>query len=155
MGTGDSEPKKAQPLSEKASVKSTSCVDAWDILKNDVNAVLVDVRTVAEWSFVGGADLSSLNKNTIYIQWNVYPSMAVNENFVQQLESEATLQKDTNILFLCRSGARSLAAAQAMAANGYLNCYNVEDGFEGDLDVNGHRGQKNGWKFCDLPWGQK
>lgn len=127
--------------------------DAWEILQNKKEAVLVDVRTVPEWQFVGVPDLSVLNKSVILISWKLYPGMAVNSGFCSQL-SEQVVDIETPVLFICRSGHRSMDAAIEFTRYGYKNCYNIIGGFEGDSDEMGHRGNKNGWKVANLPWGQ-
>lgn len=127
--------------------------EAWEILKNDSKAQIVDVRTVPEWAFVGCPDVSSLKKKLIRICWRVYPQMIVNQDFEQQLEREVP-DRDVTLLFICRSGARSQDAAIAMTAKGYGTCYNIAGGFEGDLDAGSHRGTRNCWKSANLPWEQ-
>jgi rhodanese-related sulfurtransferase len=132
-------------------------VEAWDILKRDPKAQLVDVRTTAEWAFVGVPDLHALNRRVVTIEWSSFPSMARNSAFETQLAAELKAQgagADTPIVFLCRSGARSLSAAKAMAALGYSRCINIAGGFEGDLDGEKHRGARNGWKQAGLAWTQ-
>jgi rhodanese-related sulfurtransferase len=132
-------------------------LEAWELLKSDATAQLVDVRTVAEWSFVGLPDLSALHRSAVTVEWSAYPSMARNEQFETQLAAKLKAQgagADTPIVFLCRSGARSLAAAKAMAAKGYSRCFNIAGGFEGDLDSERHRGRRNGWKQAGLAWSQ-
>ena len=126
---------------------------AWDLLKEDGSATLVDVRTVPEWTFSGVPDLSSLGKEVIMLSWQFYPSMQVNDKFVEQLE-RCIIDKDTPLLFLCRIGGRSLSAAKAMAEAGYTKCYNIADGFEGSVDAHKHRGTVAGWKAEALPWEQ-
>ncbi len=128
-------------------------IQAWDILKNDPNAVLIDVRTAAEWAWVGQADLSELNKEHQCVEWVRFPGGVPNENFVADVAQKNTDQ-NTPLLFLCRSGVRSQYAAIAMTQAGYSKCYNVSGGFEGDHDVNRHRGTVNGWKMEELPWVQ-
>jgi rhodanese-related sulfurtransferase len=115
---------------------------------------LIDVRTDAEYSFVGVADLSSLNKKTIYANWLSFPSSGLNPEFTAELESK-NFDKDQPLLFLCRSGVRSKHAANAMTALGYSKCYNIVGGFEGDKDETLHRGCENGWKHAGLPWIQE
>lgn len=127
---------------------------AWEILTNDRRAALIDVRTVPEWNFVGVPDLSGLNKNVALISWQNFPDMARNDEFETAVEALG-VAKDSPLLFLCRSGARSRAAAIAMTARGYKACYNVAEGFEGDVDAAHHRGSKNGWKVAGLPWVQR
>ena len=125
--------------------------EAWKILGERPGAVLVDVRTRPEWSFIGVADLSQLARQPGLVCWQVYPDMNLNDRFVEEVAALG-VSPDTPILFICRTGGRSRAAAIAMTANGYNACYNVAGGFEGDLDGALHRGQVNGWKASGLPW---
>ena len=126
---------------------------AWKILNENKNAVLIDVRTRAEWNYVGLPELLSLDKKPALLEWQVFPSMQVNPEFVATL-GDAITDKDTPLLFLCRSGVRSAAAARAMTAAGYSTCLNVKDGFEGPMDAHGKRGSEAGWKAAGLPWRQ-
>jgi rhodanese-related sulfurtransferase len=126
---------------------------AWKILSENKDAVLIDVRTRAEWNFVGLPELGSLDKKAALLEWQVYPSMQPNPDFVTAL-SGAVADKSAPLLFLCRSGARSAAAAKAMTAAGFSTCLNVIDGFEGPLDANAKRGSAGGWKAAGLPWRQ-
>ncbi|WP_010540843.1 rhodanese-like domain-containing protein [Dietzia alimentaria] len=125
---------------------------AWELLASDPDAVLVDVRTSAEWQWVGGADLSGLGKPVVGIEWMSSDGQP-NSRFVEQL-TEAGIGPDTPVLFLCRSGGRSAAAAQVATAAGFGPAYNVAEGFEGDPDPHGHRGTLNGWKVAGLAWRQ-
>jgi len=134
--------------------------ECWGMLGDDTQgapAVLVDVRTQAEWAYVGGPSASSEMRPTIGLEWQVFPTMQVNPDFAatlkQQLDEQG-IASDTRICFLCRSGVRSLAAARAMTALGYTKCFNIAGGFEGDPDADGHRGSTNGWKASGLPWRQ-
>ena len=111
----------------------------WEALRSDPQAQLVDVRTEAEWNFVGLPDLAPAAKQVVLIQWQVFPSMQLNENFTDQLK-QAGLTPDQHLYFICRSGQRSLAAAQAAQAAGFPYAYNVAEGFEGGVDAAGHRG---------------
>jgi rhodanese-related sulfurtransferase len=126
---------------------------AWKILSERKAAVLVDVRTRAEWNYVGLPDLGSLDKKPALIEWQVFPTMQVNAEFVAGL-SGALGERDTPMFFLCRSGVRSVAAAKAMAAAGYSSCFNVTDGFEGPLNERAVRSATAGWKAAGLPWRQ-
>jgi rhodanese-related sulfurtransferase len=126
----------------------------WEALRSDPNAQLVDVRTEAEWNFVGLPDLSPAGKQAVLIQWQVYPSMQVNAKFADQL-SQAGFTPEHHLYFICRSGQRSLAAAQEAQAAGFPHAYNVAEGFEGPPDGAGHRGTTAGWKARDLPWRQR
>ena len=132
-------------------------VEAWDLMAHDPKAQLIDVRTVAEWNFVGLPDLSDLQRQTHCIEWQGYPTMQPNPNFIA--DATEALQAsgagpETPVLFLCRSGARSRAAAMAMTRAGFGKAFNVASGFEGDLNGEGHRSQANGWKAAGLPWRQ-
>jgi rhodanese-related sulfurtransferase len=131
--------------------------EAWTMLASTPKAQLVDVRTNAEWTFVGVPDLSSIGRETQLLQWQAYPSMSVDPDFADK--ARATLQKagaesDTPVLFICRSGSRSRSAAIAATRAGYSHAYNVAGGFEGDLDEERHRGGRSGWKAAGLPWRQ-
>lgn len=131
--------------------------EAWARLEGDPRAQLVDVRTMAEWNFVGLPDLSPLGRRAHCIEWQTFPTMAVNPAFAAEAEGAVTAagaDRDTPIFFLCRSGARSRAAAAALAAVGFTQAFNVANGFEGDPDAQRHRGNINGWKAEGLPWRQ-
>jgi rhodanese-related sulfurtransferase len=125
---------------------------AWELLSTDPEASLVDVRTHAEWSYVGVPDISSLDKPTAFVEWVGYPDGAKNENFVDEVRA-AGVDKGP-VVFLCRSGQRSIGAAEAATAAGLGPAYNVLDGFEGATDAEGHRGSA-GWRAVGLPWRQK
>lgn len=129
--------------------------EAWSGLAKDAKATLIDVRTQPEWAFVGVPDLRSLGKKAGFVCWQVYPQMQVDADFVAKAAQCASDDKSAPIYFICRSGARSRAAAIAMTAAGYAQCFNVAGGFEGDVDADGHRGRSNGWKASNLPWVQQ
>jgi len=126
----------------------------WEALQSDPQAQLVDVRTDAEWTFVGVPDLAAAGKQAALIPWQVYPAMQVNGAFVEDLK-KAGLTPEDHVYFICRTGGRSMAAAQAAEAAGYPHVYNVADGFEGPPDADGHRGTIAGWKADALPWRQR
>lgn len=131
--------------------------DAWALLESDRKAQLVDVRTTAEWNFVGVPDLSDLGRQPLLVEWQDFPALAPNPEFVasaNQRLGAAGAGKHTPILLLCRSGARSRAAAIALTKAGYGRAFNVACGFEGDANAAGHRGVTNGWKATGLPWRQ-
>jgi len=130
-----------------------SAAEAWQRLKTDPKAQLLDVRTMAEWNFVGVPDLSSLGRQVQCIEWQGFPTGARNPAFVAEA-SQALNDKDAPVLVMCRSGARSRAAAIALTQAGFRQAINIGDGFEGDMDEDGHRGNRNGWKQADLPWRQ-
>jgi rhodanese-related sulfurtransferase len=130
---------------------------AWELLKGDPKAQLIDVRTAAEWTYVGLPDVSDLGREVHTIEWQSFPSGAINPEFAAITAGEMERQgmgKDTPLLFLCRSGARSKSAAMAMTRAGFSHAYNIAGGFEGNLDGQAHRGGTNGWKAAGLPWRQ-
>lgn len=130
-----------------------SPTDAWTALSQNENSQLIDVRTQAEWAFSGVPSLDSISKTLKTISWKFYPQFSVNPDFVAQLEA-ALPDKSTPLYFLCKTGGRSTDAAIAATAAGYTQCYNIEGGFEGDINANHQRGQVNGWKATKLPWQQ-
>lgn len=132
---------------------------AWQTLVADPKAMLVDVRTRAEWAFVGGADLSGIGRPQCFIEWLSFPDMAANSRFLGDLTVEQRNAGAETIFFICRSGARSHDAAVAAQAHFVASgvpvaCVNVLEGFEGPLDREGHRGVLAGWKARGLPWRQ-
>ena len=106
-------------------------------------AALVDVRTEPELAYVGSVP------DSIDVEWQVYPGRP-NPDFLAQLAS--AVPKEKPVMFLCRSGVRSHAAAAAAAKAGWKEAFNVLEGFEGDKDANGHRGKLGGWRKAGLPW---
>ena len=127
--------------------------ETWRRLSEDTDAVLIDVRTTAEWNFVGLPDLSGLDRRVLRNEWKVLPSMELNPDFQAAVE-QSGVAKEAAIFLICRSGQRSRDAAILLTASGYQNCYNVAGGFERDKDTVGHRGTVGGWKFAGLPWVQ-
>lgn len=117
----------------------------WKILSHNPSAILIDVRTAIEHSFIGHPP------NAIHIAWKEFPDMQFNHQFISHVK-DIVKNKNTPILLLCRSGQRSLAAAQALEQEGYEHLINISSGFEGQLDDQKHRGNIDGWKFCGLPW---
>ena len=135
-------------------VENVPPTQVWKALKDDPQAQLVDVRTNAEWMYVGIPDLSEAGKQPLPISWQLFPTMQVNQGFVEQLR-HAGLDPSNKIYFLCRSGVRSLAAAKAAIEAGFPHAFNIADGFEGPPDGEGHRGRTSGWKADGLPWRQR
>ena len=117
---------------------------AWQWLQSG-EAVLVDVRTDAEREWVGKVP------GAIVVAWKQWPGMAANPNFDEQLR--AAVPEGKKVVLLCRSGVRSVAAAQRAAGLG-IEAYNILEGFEGDVDANGQRGRLSGWRKRGLPWNQ-
>lgn len=126
--------------------------EAWELLRSDAQAMLVDVRTPAEWNYVGVPDLAGIGKKPVLVPWIDFPSMQPNERFVDEVSRALT--PGAPVVFLCRSGVRSKAAAAALTAAGFGPCYNIMAGFEGDPDPSRHRGTQSGWKVDGLPWVQ-
>ncbi len=126
--------------------------EAWKLLSERPDAVLVDCRTEAEWRFVGVADTSSLGRDVVYVEWNRTDGTH-NDGFVDDLVASGVAPGEREVVFLCRSGNRSIGAAEAATAAGIAPAYNVLDGFEGNLDESKHRGG-TGWKAVGLPWKQ-
>ena len=120
--------------------------EAYEILQSAPGARLVDVRCRAELDWVGRIP------GAVEIEWASYPGMKPNPNFIASLGQEVS--KEALVLFICRSGARSNAAAIAANQAGYRDCYNVLEGFEGEKDGNGHRSTSDGWRAVGLPWVQ-
>lgn len=135
-------------------VENVAPTQTWEALKADPDARLVDVRTDVEWNFVGVPDLNEAGKQAVLIPWQVYPTMQRNPSFEDKLK-QAGITADHHVYFICRSGARSMAAAQAAGAAGFTRVFNVADGFEGPVDEEGHRGNLAGWKADGLPWIQR
>jgi rhodanese-related sulfurtransferase len=137
-----------------------SARDAWTLLETDKDAVLVDVRSRAEWTFVGVPALARLGKAPLFVAWQNYATssdgraqMIPNGEFAAALV--AAVPKTAPVVFICRSGGRSRAAAIAATGLGYARAYNLAGGFEGDKDSDGHRGHLGGWKVANLPWTQE
>jgi rhodanese-related sulfurtransferase len=120
--------------------------EAYELTQTVPGAKVVDVRTRAEWDYVGRVP------GSVPIEWQSYPSSQPNPDFLRELE--ARTEKDALVMFLCRSGARSHAAACAASQIGYANSYNILQGFEGDKDTHGHRASVGGWQVAGLPWVQ-
>ncbi|HMW49010.1 MAG TPA: rhodanese-like domain-containing protein [Cellvibrionaceae bacterium] len=118
--------------------------DAWRLFTSG-KAHIVDVRAIEERKFVGHVP------NTLHVAWQTGPALIKNPRFLRELEQK--LAKDVVVLFLCRSGKRSAAAAEAASKAGFTHAFNIIEGFEGDLDGNQQRGS-NGWRAKNLPWVQ-
>ncbi|WNM24744.1 rhodanese-like domain-containing protein [Demequina capsici] len=126
---------------------------AWEMVED--GAILVDVRTAAEWQWVGVPDTAPAGAPPVFIEWVTWPGGAPNATFMQQLlEAGLTPGEKRPVVFLCRSGQRSIGAAKAATEAGIGPAYNILDGFEGAPDASGHRGGAAGWKALGLPWRQ-
>ena len=122
-----------------------SPAEAWQLASTG-QAVIVDVRTAEEWYWVGRIPGSE------HIEWALGRQQQRNENFLPELQ--ARVPQERRVLFLCRSGVRSQAAAKAATAAGYPSAWNIVGGFEGPLDEHRHRGSVAGWQASGLPWEQ-
>lgn len=118
--------------------------EAFDILQENPQAVLIDVRTQAELDLVGRIP-TALN-----IEWAYYPGMVPNHDFGKQLNER--VDKNQTVIFMCRTGGRSHNAAVVAAASGFANAYNMLEGFEGEANSLQQRTTINGWKHAGLPW---
>lgn len=125
---------------------------AWELLAQDPRAVLIDVRTHPEWVYVGLPDVTALGRKLVTVSWLHYPMMMRNGTFLEDLR-DAGVPPDATVIIICRSGVRSKSAAQYLTGNGFATCYNIADGFEGQLDAAKHRGV-GGWRALGLPWRQ-
>lgn len=135
-------------------IKEISPQQAWEMLEADPHAVLLDVRTKMEYDYVGHP------LNALHIAWMDAPDWTIDAGFVDKVRAAVAKRtgtdkvESTTILTICRSGKRSQAAAEELGRQGFTKLYNVEDGFEGDLDNNKHRNTINGWRVASLPWEQ-
>ena len=129
--------------------------EAWEILQSNPDATLFDVRTSMEFEYVGHP------MNAVNIPWKEAPGWQVNQDFVDQVKKILSDRKGSSenieslpVLTICRSGKRSMAAAEELIKHGFREVYNIEQGFEGDRDGAKHRSMINGWRFHNLPWEQ-
>lgn len=134
-------------------IKDISPVEAWEMLQQS-RAVLLDVRTKMEYDYVGHPI------GAVHVPWKEFPDWETDPQFVAKVHaalSDRTPDENPEeipIMTICRSGKRSLAAAEALARQGFREVYNIGEGFEGDLDEKKHRNNKSGWRFHNLPWEQ-
>jgi rhodanese-related sulfurtransferase len=133
-------------------VGNVSPEQAWQALALNPRAVLVDVRTMAEWAYVGGPDLTALQRSVVRIEWQHFPTGERNPDFADEVRARG-IEPESPVYLICRSGVRSRAAAELLAELGYTT-HNVADGFEGQIDDQRHRGRSGGWKVVGLPWTQ-
>ncbi len=136
-------------------IKEIRPKEAHEILEQQKDAVLIDVRSSMEYEYVGHP------LNAIHVPIKESPDWITQQNFaknvslaLQERFSESKEILNTPLLLLCRSGARSALGGEMLINAGYTNVYNVLEGFEGDKDENGHRNTINGWRFQGLPWEQ-
>lgn len=118
--------------------------EVYDVLQKTQHAVLVDVRTKAELDLVGRVP------NTIHVEWAFYPGMIANPDFQAQLEMQ--VDKESLVIFMCRTGGRSHQAATLAASLGFTEAYNMLEGFEGEANAERQRTLINGWRHAGFPW---
>ena len=144
-------------MSGQSGVADVPVRETWEQLSRNAASVLIDVRTRAEWAFVGLPDLEGIGKRVLTVEWQTFPDSRIDPAFVGRLSEllDANgVSKDSELFFICRSGGRSRLAAEAMVGAGFTRCHNVAEGFEGPLDSTRHRGSAAGWKAAGLPWVQ-
>ena len=121
-------------------------------LQSNSQALFVDVRSKAEYKYVGYPE------NSILIPWIDDPDWqpnpeAFSDLVMQELDGRENLL-NTEIILICRSGFRSNEALKCLENKGFTQVSHVASGFEGDLDENEHRGNLNGWRHDGMPWSQ-
>jgi len=121
-------------------------MEAYTLLQKAPGARLIDVRTRAEFEYVGRIP------GSVEIEWQTYPGGHANKTFLAELKAQ--VDKESLVMFICRSGVRSHAAAEAAVSAGYTQAYNVLEGFQGDKDPERHRDTIGGWRVAGLPWYQ-
>lgn len=131
-------------------VKTMHPKEAYELLQERPNAILIDVRSSMEYLFVGHPT------GAIHIPWIEQPEWTVNPHFVTEVRKAVLggASGSAPVLLICRSGVRSLAAGEALVEAGFKDVYNVAEGFEGALDEKHHRSTVGGWRFHGLPWEQ-
>jgi rhodanese-related sulfurtransferase len=141
-------------MTDSEKVKTVSPSKAWEIVENTPSALLIDVRSGMEFLMIGHP------KGAVHIPWVDEPDWQINPDFEKQVRNlllggvSCMHGECPPIILICRSGKRSLEAGDLLMQSGLKNIYNVEDGFEGDLDSNHHRSTLAGWRHEELPWAQ-
>lgn len=139
----------------EASLQSVTPAQAWQMLQEDPQALLVDIRSTMEYLFVGHP------AGAVHVPWIDEPEWTVNPHFEAEIRKlllgGAVCSPDTHctpVILICRSGKRSLEAGKALTRSGLHNVFHVDEGFEGELDEHHHRSTLGGWRFRGLPWEQ-
>lgn len=127
-----------------SNILNVPSIEIKKFIEKNPNSVLLDVRTEEEWNGIGRPNAESFKITTYFISLLVGPDRKKNDNFLKEF-LDKKVAKDKNILVICRSGMRSLTAAKMLEENGYKNCFNIADGFEGNPAVG------EGWKKNNLP----
>ena len=135
-------------------LQSLSPKEAWQICQENSRALLIDIRSSMEYLFVGHP------VGAIHIPWIDEPDWVVNPEFVTDIRKLILggLSDDSGssvpIILICRSGKRSAEAGLKFLESGFKNLYNIDEGFEGELDEQHHRSSSGGWRYHNLPWEQ-
>ena len=137
-------------------IKQISSKEAFEEIKSNAGALLIDVRSELEWKKIGIPDLGDLNENLVLLELQSMPSMEYNQNFLVELEEVLNDKNVNNVMFICKAGVRSqTAAVQSMVVllnnNKSIKICNVSDGFEGK-GFSIFRDKASGWKNSGLPW---
>ncbi len=141
-------------MSQSVEIRDINPNEAWDMLQQRPEAVLLDVRTTMEYQYVGHP------VGAVHVPWKEAPDWENDPQFVAKVRkalgerAEDKSPEELPVMTICRSGKRSLAAAEALMRQGFREVYNIGEGFEGDLDEKKHRSNVNGWRFNNLPWEQ-
>lgn len=136
-------------------VQTLTPVEAWEMLEANQRVVMIDVRSSMEFLFVGHP------RGSVHVPWIDAPSWTVNADFITEVRKVmlggigiGEHGDDAPVVLICRSGKRSLEAGKLLIGNGFTTVYNIEEGFEGELDGEHHRSTVGGWRFHGLPWEQ-
>ena len=136
-------------------VQSVMPAEAYRLVEKDQRVVLIDVRSSMEFLFVGHP------RGSVHVPWIDEPEWIVNPDFVTEVRKVMLggvgmddHGNDAPVVLICRSGKRSLEAGKLLIENGFMQVYNVSEGFEGELDEKHHRSTLGGWRFHGLPWEQ-
>lgn len=128
---------------------------AYEFLQTHTTSLLIDIRSSMEYLFVGHA------LGSVHIPWIDEPDWTVDPNFAQTVEKtlanrfkESDPKQEAHVVLICRSGKRTLDAADVLLKAGFKQVYHVEEGFEGEKDEHQHRSTVGGWRFHGLPWEQ-
>ncbi len=131
-------------------VRTLQPKEAWDLIQGHPNALFIDTRSLMEHLFIGHP------VGCIHIAWIDEPDWTINPEFATEVRRAILggVGVGAPVVLICRSGVRSLEAAECLVQAGFRNIYNIADGFEGPLDDHHHRSTLGGWRYHDLPWEQ-
>ena len=139
----------------QASVEQISAKDAYALIQSEPSTAFIDVRSDMEYLFIGHP-IGAVN-----IPWIDEPDFVINPNFEREVRKlilggiiETSDHDSVPVVLICRSGNRSDEAGKLLIEHGFKRVYNIEQGFEGELDEDHHRSTIGGWRFEGLPWEQ-